>query len=102
MSCVVWIKRTRHTDLRFAQWSEKRRITGSTSLQIILKVLKKVTHVVIEVKQSIGTVVTAAMKNEMAQLFLEAIYCYEMEKRGKKYCNEIASSPSRPLDQTIW
>ena len=51
----------------------------------ILKVLNEVTHVIIEVKESIGTVIGKAMRNEFAQLFLEATYCYDKEQRKEMY-----------------
>ena len=51
----------------------------------ILKVLNEVTHIIIEVKESIGTVIGKAMRNEFARLFLEAIYCYNKEQHKEMY-----------------
>ena len=49
----------------------------------ILKILNERTYVTIEVKLDVPDKVTAGTKNDLAQLFLEAIYCCKKESIDK-------------------
>ena len=53
----------------------------------ILRVYNRITYIVIEIKLSVGAVITSGDSDNLAQLFLEVYYVYEEEKERRKHVN---------------
>lgn len=63
------------------EWTNKKE--NKLSDYTIFRIYNRVTYIIIEVKLAVGFFLTAAEKDHLAQLFLEAAYVYEKEGKSK-------------------